>query len=92
MLATRPYRNGIRSRRPEAIRLRIDPQNRVIAATDFRHALQAEEETVADYVRRLFQIAYGGDGVSSQTKDTMLLHGYDLMRSPTVSGPTRSSV
>ncbi len=25
-----------------ALRLRIDPQNRVIAATDFRHALQAE--------------------------------------------------
>lgn len=78
-----------------ALRLRIDPQNRVIVATDFRHALQAEEETVADYVRRierLFQIAYGGDSLSSQTKDTMLhsqLHGglrYDLMRSPTVSG------
>ncbi len=60
-----------------ALRLRIDPQNRVSTATDFRHALQAEEETVADYVKRierLFQIAYG-----------QLLR-YDLMRSPAVSG------
>ena len=67
----------------------------MLAATDFRHALQLEGESVADYVRRierLFQIAYGGDGLSSETKDIMLhsqLHGglrYDLMRSPAVSG------
>ena len=67
----------------------------MLAATDFRHALQLEGESVADYVRRierLFQIAYGGDSLSSETKDIMLhsqLHGglrYDLMRSPAVSG------
>ena len=78
-----------------ALRQRIDPHNQVLAATDFRHALQLEGESVADYVRRierLFQIAYGGDSLSSETKDIMLhsqLHGglrYDLMRSPAVSG------
>ncbi len=78
-----------------ALRLRIDPQNRVIAATDFRHANQTETEPVADYVRRierLFQLAYGRDSLSAETRDTMLqiqLQGglrYDLMRSPAVSG------
>ncbi len=69
----------------EAIRRRIDPHNRVIAATDFRHASQAEG---ADYIRRLFQLAYGGD--RCETRDTMLhgqLHGglrYDVVKSPVV--------
>ncbi len=79
----------------EAIRRRIDPHNRVIAATDFRHASQAEGESVADYIRRierLFQLAYGGDSLTCETRDTMLhgqLHGglrYDVVKSPAVSG------
>ncbi len=59
----------------EALRQRIDPQNKVIAATDFRHANQSESEPVADYVRRierLFQLAYGRDSLSAETRDTML--------------------
>ncbi len=79
----------------DALRQRIDPQNKVIAATDFRHANQTESEPVADYVRRierLFQLAYGRDSLSAETRDTMLqsqLQGglrYDIMRSPAVSG------
>ena len=78
-----------------ALRKRIDPQNRVIAATDFRHAVQAEGEPVADYIRRierLFQLAYGRDNLSSETRETMLhsqLHGglrYDVVKGPAVSG------
>ena len=59
----------------DALRQRIDPQNKVIAATDFRHANQSESEPVADYVRRierLFQLAYGRDSLSAETRDTML--------------------
>ena len=40
---------------------RLDPGNRVLAAQDFRHAVQGDTECVADYIRRLkrlFQIAY----------------------------------
>ena len=78
-----------------ALRKRLDPQNRVLAAQDFRHALQGESESVADYIRRLerhFQIAYGSESLTTETRETML-HGqlqeglrYDIMKSPAVSG------
>ncbi len=32
----------------QALRTRLDPGNRVLAAQDFRHAIQREGETVAD--------------------------------------------
>ena len=50
---------------------------------------------VADYVRRLerpFQIAYGREGLSSETRDTLLYSqlqeglSYNLMKSPVLSG------
>ena len=66
-----------------------------MAAQDFRHTVQGETELVADFIRRLertFQIAYGRDGMSTETRDT-LLHSqlqeglrYDLMRGSAVSG------
>ena len=73
----------------------MDQGSRWLAAQDFRHVFQAEGEPVADLVRRLertFQMAYGRDGLSAETRG-MLLHSqlqeglcYDLMRSSAVSG------
>ena len=79
----------------QALRIRLDPGNRVLAAQDFRHAMQKDGESVADYVRRLeryFQIAYGRDKLSMETKETILFGqlqeglSYDIMKSPSVSG------
>ena len=77
------------------LRTRLDPGNRVLAAQDFRHAVQGDTECVADYIRRLerlFQIAYGHDNLATETRETFL-HSqlqeglrYDLMKSPAVSG------
>ena len=79
----------------DALRLRLDPGSRTLAAQDFRHTSQIDEERVADFIRRLertFNVAYGREGMSSETRDT-LLHGqlqdglkHDLMRAPAVSG------
>ena len=47
-----------------ALRVRLDPGGKAIAAQDFRHTVQSESESVADFVRRLermFRIAYGRD-------------------------------
>ena len=78
-----------------ALRSRLDPGSKVVAAQDFRHASQREGEPVADYIRRLEQLfrrAYGHEGMSDETRDT-LLHGqlqeglcYALMKAPAVSG------
>ena len=59
----------------EALRVRLDPGGKAIAAQDFRHTVQFESESVADFVRRLermFRIAYGRDSMSTETKDTLL--------------------
>ena len=79
----------------EALHLRLDPGSRTLAAQDFRHTSQADEEKVADFIRRLermFNVAYGREGMSVETRDT-LLHGqlqdglrHELMRAPAVSG------
>ncbi|XP_064398966.1 uncharacterized protein LOC135345475 [Halichondria panicea] len=77
---------------------RMDPGGRVMAAQDFRHAIQKETETVADYLRRLerqFQLAYGRDDLKSETRETMLYSQLqeglllNLVRSPSVSGCQR---
>lgn len=79
----------------DALRSTMDPQNRVTAATDFRHASLEKGESVADDIRRikrLFHIAHGGDSLTSETRGTILqgqLHGglrYDVVKSPAVSG------
>ena len=74
---------------------RLDPCSRALAAQDFRHASQREEESIADFIRRLeqlFKLAYGRYGMSEETRGT-LLHGqlqeglrYEIMRAPAVSG------
>ena len=78
-----------------ALRSRLEPGSRVLAAQDFRHTSQAEAESTADFIRRLertFQVAYGYDNMSLETRETILygqlqegLH-YDLIKSPAVSG------
>jgi len=79
----------------QALRSRLDPGGRALAAQDFRHTVQGETEGVADFIRHLectFRIAYGRDNMSSETRNT-LLHSqlqeglrYDLMKGPAVSG------
>ena len=78
-----------------ALRVRLDPGSKTMAAQDFRHSLQKSGENVPDFIRRLektFQIAYGKDDLNPTTRDT-LLYGqlyegltYDVMQSPAVSG------
>ena len=62
---------------------------------DFRHASQKGEEAVSDFIRRLertFRIAYGRNGLSSETRSALLYAQlqeglkYDLMRAPAISG------
>lgn len=46
----------------QALRVRLDPGSQVLAAQDFRHAIQRDDEPVSDCVRRIercFQVAYG---------------------------------
>ena len=79
----------------EVLRTRLDPGGRALAAQDFRHTFQRETESVADLIRRLertFQLAYGRDKISSDTRST-LLHSqlqeglrYCILQTPTVSG------
>ena len=78
-----------------SLRSRVDPENRVLAGQDFRHATQEMGESVAEYIRRLerlFQAAYGHDGLSVETRQTLLYSQlqeglkYGLIKSPAVSG------
>ena len=68
-----------------------------MAAQDFRHASQEDNEKVADFIRRLertFRLAYGHDDMLPETRDTLLYsqlqegQRYKLMVSPAVSGAT----
>jgi hypothetical protein len=79
------------------MRGRLDPNNRTLAAQDFRHMQQQKDETVADFMRRLertFSHAYGKDPLTKESRD-LLLYGQlldglkeEVARSPTVSGAT----
>ncbi len=54
---------------------RLDSGSRAMAAQDFRHTLEKETETVADFTRRLermFRIAYGGDTMALETQEAIL--------------------
>ena len=55
----------------QALRNRLDPGGRALAAQDCRHTVQGETELAADFIRHLertFQIAYGRDGMSAETR------------------------
>ena len=85
-------------RRLRALKLRLDPGSRALAAQDFRHTSQGDHKRVANFIRRLertFYVAYGREGMSVETRDT-LLHGqlqdalkHELMQAPAVSGARR---
>ena len=83
------------SQATEALRSRLDPVSKAVAAQDFRHATQREAETVSDFVRRLectFRAAYGRDAMSGETRETLLYCQLQeglrlqLMKGPAVSG------
>ena len=79
----------------KALKMRLDPGSRALAAQDFRHTSQGDQERVADFIRRLertFYVAYGREGMSTETRNT-LLHGqlqdalkHELMQALAVSG------
>lgn len=78
-----------------ALRTRLDPGSKTLAAQDFRHTTQSETESVANFVGRLertFQVAYGQDGIVSEAKDALFygqLHEglrYEIVKAPRVSG------
>ena len=51
----------------QALHARLDPGSKVLAAQDFRHAIQKDDESIADFIRRMercFQVAYGRDNLS----------------------------
>ena len=55
----------------DALRTRLDPGGRALAAQDFRHTFQRDNELVGDFIRRLertFQLAYGRDKISPETR------------------------
>ena len=79
----------------QALKVRLDPGAKTLAAQDFRHARQHGAESVGEFIRRLertFQVAYGRDHMSSETRDTLLLcqlqEGLsdDILKGPAVSG------
>lgn len=79
----------------KSLRARVDLENRVLAGQDFRHVTQESGESVAEYIRRLerlFQVAYGRNGLSVETRQTLLYSQlqdelkYSLIKSPAVSG------
>ena len=59
-----------------ALHIRLDyPGNKVLAAQDFRHTTQKEEEGVANFIRSLewtFKDAYGNDYLSQETREALL--------------------
>lgn len=86
---------GSYSQAVTALRTRLDPGSKTLAAQDFRHTTQREAESVADFIRRLertFRVAYGRDGIASEARDALLygqLHEglkYEIIRAPGVSG------
>lgn len=61
----------------EALRSRLEPQTRALAAQDLRHTAQGDQEMVTNIIRwleRMFTIACGQDRMSLKTRQT-LLHG-----------------
>ena len=80
-----------------ALKRRLDPGSKTLAAQDLRRASQGQDELISNYVRRLekmFRMAYGRDGISAETRDALLFSQmqeglkYELMESPAVSGAT----
>ena len=77
------------------LRSKLDPGSKIMAAQDFRHASQEENEKVDDFVHRLeqlFKLANSHDTISAEMRST-LLYGqlqeglrYRIMEAPAVTG------
>ena len=81
----------------KALQIRLDPGSCALAAQDFRNAVQWDKECVSDYITRLersFQIAYGREHLTVETRDAFLFSQLQaglkltLIESPAVSGST----
>ena len=85
----------------KALREWLDPGRKAMAAQDFRHCSQSENESVSDFIRRLertFRLAYGHDNILAETR-AALLNGQlqeglrqQLMEAPAVSGASSYSM
>ena len=78
----------------QALCTHLDPSSCALAAQDFCNALQYDKESVSDYITRLkrsFQIAYGREQLSAETKEAFLFSQLQaglklsIMESPAVS-------
>ena len=78
----------------EALQNQLHPTCRVLAAQEFRHAVQRDDEPVAEFIRRLEELyrkAYGRYKMSQETRDTLLFGQlqeglkYTVMKAPAVS-------
>ena len=83
------------SRAVQVLKERVGTGQRALAAQDFRHLHQRDNETVGDFIGRLdriFQLAYGADVMAEETQ-LRLLQGQlqeglrdKILESPTVVG------
>ena len=73
----------------------LGPDSQILAAQDFHHTIQEEQETVSSFIRRLekaFRLAYGEDNLKLDTRHTFLYGQlqeglqHSLVRSPSASG------
>ena len=79
-----------------ALRMHLDPGNKMLAALDFRHITQKETENVSDFIRRFestFQVAFGRDPMSPETRNVLpygrLQNGLQIdlvSKAPAISG------
>ena len=75
-----------------ALRLRLDPGNKTVAAQEFRHTIQRAKESVASYIRRLERAFQVGDGMMTEMRNVFLygqLHEdlrYEIVTGSAVSG------
>ena len=76
----------------EALHIRLDQGGKVLAAQDFRHLIQKDRETVAEFVRRLERTFRVRDSMSPEMRDTLLCSQLqeslrqEIMNGPAVSG------
>lgn len=84
------YEKGV-----QALRTRLEPGSKALAAQNFQHAAQDDNEKVTDFrrcIEKTFHRAYGRDTMLSKTRDTLLYAQlqeglkFDLMKAPAVSG------
>ena len=65
----------IYSRALKVLKERVDTGQRALAAQDFRHLQQCDNEMVGDFtgcLERTFQLAYGADVMAEETRQRLL--------------------